>query len=279
VYNNNNHRRDLHAIEKYADTLPYQFSNQINAKTLEHEYSYTYCGPKLKNPPQQQQPHIHTFRPTYSKSQSSSPTTSRTNGVLLGTAKLKPNSIRALLTKTSNRKQQQNKRSPSLEASTSSNILERHTFTTCYGTQENIYEDVSQFYDNVLVNADPTNYSPETAFKRPNIHDELRHVQSQHDRIMGELNLSVETLIMPSKDEQDMIEERFNEMNFDSRCEYEFPYEIIDGDHTPGQNPGSMTGVSCDGARLPPHHERGGKDNYSNNTSRCDTESGFSGSK
>lgn len=94
---------------------------------------------------------------------------------------------------------------------------EKHTFTTRYGTKENIYEDVGA--GSTLGTPKPAgniNSSSMQSFEsisKFNIHDELRHVQSQHDRIIGELNLSVETLIMPSKDEQDAIEERLNEIH------------------------------------------------------------------
>lgn len=206
-----------------AATLPSSYLHHHQSSSdssVNPEYSYAYCEPMmLKQQSLQQQsqqagsqllpsniPQIHKI---------SSSVSSNALSKLPST-----NSLRALLSK-SFRKSSVS----STAAGTSSGgpgavgnaaTQEKHTFTTRYGTKENIYEDVGAGSNLGAAKAGAnTNSSSTQSFEsisKFNIHDELRHVQSQHDRILGELNLSVETLIMPSKDEQDAIEERLNEI-------------------------------------------------------------------
>uniref|UniRef100_A0A182SSY4 Uncharacterized protein n=1 Tax=Anopheles maculatus TaxID=74869 RepID=A0A182SSY4_9DIPT len=121
---------------------------------------------------------------------------------------------------------------------------ERHSFTTCYGTKENIYEDIGSQTGLGTVGAEsgaaaaarelsvaacvsgsstapagpppppppplpPSGASSPTAAplvavggQQDSVAAERRRVQVQHDRIIGELNLSVERLIMPSCDDE-----------------------------------------------------------------------------
>ncbi|XP_053662141.1 uncharacterized protein LOC128711296 [Anopheles marshallii] len=103
---------------------------------------------------------------------------------------------------------------------------ERHSFTTCYGTKENIYEDIgsqtglgalgeeSLTLDpsvtgcvGLLASAPPPlppsgAGSPTVPLTGLSVAAEWRHVQVQHERVIGELNLSVERLIMPSYDDE-----------------------------------------------------------------------------
>lgn len=62
----------------------------------------------------------------------------------------------------------------------------KHTFITRYGTEENIYEEIGA----------------------SQIEEEVRYVHSRHLQVLGELNLTVEAMLMPSsqssgKEEQD----------------------------------------------------------------------------
>lgn len=101
---------------------------------------------------------------------------------IAGPSKSPPrNSIRALLAKSF--------RSKTLTPSSSE---ERHTYTTRYGTQENLYEEVNDqkirkvLSDNRIVSVNSTI-----------VKEELRRVQHNHFRVLDELNLSLEALIMP----------------------------------------------------------------------------------
>ncbi|XP_053678612.1 uncharacterized protein LOC128728988 [Anopheles nili] len=108
---------------------------------------------------------------------------------------------------------------------------ERHSFTTCYGTKENIYEDIGSqtglggLGEEPRPTRDPTGPTPTPAIASTSaaplplpppsaagsptgpgagssLAAEWRRVQVQHERIIGELNLSVERLIMPSCDDE-----------------------------------------------------------------------------
>ncbi|XP_035895908.1 mucin-19-like [Anopheles stephensi] len=128
---------------------------------------------------------------------------------------------------------------------------ERHSFTTCYGTKENIYEDIGSQTGLGTVGADgkardqsvavcgsssstaPTGPPPPPpppplppsgagsptgplvvvdggSAQDSSVAAERRRVQVQHDRIIGELNLSVERLIMPSCDDES-VQPRYQE--------------------------------------------------------------------
>lgn len=95
-----------------------------------------------------------------------------------------PNSIRALLM-TANRNGGFNRMSPSL----------RHMYTTRYGTQENIYEEISSEERLRLLSG---GHSMLSLHHPSTIEEEFRCVANRHRRILGELNLSVEAMLMPS---------------------------------------------------------------------------------
>ncbi|KAG7187740.1 hypothetical protein KM043_016790 [Ampulex compressa] len=68
--------------------------------------------------------------------------------------------------------------------------LKRHTYVTHYGTEENIYEEISEINrqcHRVLHGS-----------RRSLVAEEVRRVQSRHRRVLGELNLSVEAMLMPT---------------------------------------------------------------------------------
>lgn len=96
-----------------------------------------------------------------------------------------PNSMRALLSKG-------RKNSPNA----SNNGTTRHMFTTRYGTQENIYEEVGS--DERLRLMMMSSGQSMISLDQSMIEEEFRRVQHRHHRVLGELNLSVEALIMPS---------------------------------------------------------------------------------
>lgn len=91
-----------------------------------------------------------------------------------------PNSIRALLL-TANR----NGRTGSM----------RHMYTNRYGTQENIYEEISLEDRMRLLSG---GHSMLSLNQSVSVEEEFRRVQNRHRRILGELNLSVEAMLMPS---------------------------------------------------------------------------------
>lgn len=90
-----------------------------------------------------------------------------------------PNSMRALLLKT---KEKNHKTLPA----------NRHTYTTRYGTHENIYEDVSDEKHARLVS------SEQSLTDRGCTKKEFQHILNNHYRVLEELNLSVEELLMSS---------------------------------------------------------------------------------
>lgn len=91
-----------------------------------------------------------------------------------------PNSMRALLLKT---KEKTHKTLPAAN---------RHTYTTRYGTHENIYEDVSDEKHSRLVS------SEQSLTERGCTKKEFQHILNNHYRVLEELNLSVEELLMSS---------------------------------------------------------------------------------
>lgn len=94
-----------------------------------------------------------------------------------------PNSIRALLM-TANRNNVY-KMSPTM----------RHVYTTRYGTQENIYEEISSEERLRLLTG---GHSMLSLHQPSSVEEEFRRVQNRHRRILGELNLSVEAMLMPT---------------------------------------------------------------------------------
>ncbi|XP_020300634.1 myb-like protein AA [Pseudomyrmex gracilis] len=71
-----------------------------------------------------------------------------------------------------------------------SDPLKRHTYTTCYGTEENIYEEISEISKQC--------HRGLHGSRRSLVAEEVRRVQSRHRRVLGELNLSVEAMLMPT---------------------------------------------------------------------------------
>lgn len=71
----------------------------------------------------------------------------------------------------------------------------RHMYTTRYGTQENIYEEISSEERLRLLSG---GHSMLSLHQPSTVEEEFRRVANRHRRILGELNLSVEAMLMPS---------------------------------------------------------------------------------
>lgn len=91
-----------------------------------------------------------------------------------------PNSMRALLMKCKQRNQR-------------SSPASRHATHSRYGTHENIYEDVSDEKNERLVSSAQSLNSDRGCTKK-----EFQHILNNHYRVLEELNLSVEELLMSS---------------------------------------------------------------------------------
>ncbi|XP_031840329.1 rho guanine nucleotide exchange factor 10-like protein isoform X1 [Nomia melanderi] len=68
--------------------------------------------------------------------------------------------------------------------------FKRHTYMTRYGTEENIYEEISEINRQC--------HRALHGSRRSLVAEEVRRVQSRHRRVLGELNLSVEAMLMPT---------------------------------------------------------------------------------
>lgn len=88
-----------------------------------------------------------------------------------------PNSMRALMNTASR------KNSPS----------NRHMYINHYGTQENVYEEIANDPRMRIMSAG----SSMVSLNQSMVEEEFRRIQSRHRRILGELNLSVEAMLMP----------------------------------------------------------------------------------
>lgn len=88
-----------------------------------------------------------------------------------------PNSIRALLN-TASRKNSPNN---------------RHMYVNHYGTQENVYEEIANDPRMRILSAG----SSMVSLNQSMVEEEFRRIQSRHRRVLGELNLSVEAMLMP----------------------------------------------------------------------------------
>lgn len=151
-----------------------------NVDASNPEYSYAYCEPIVKK--------IHQAPSPSVQGKAMNIPTSLSNNELCKTHK-PGNSLRALLTK-------------GFRKSSVSHPDERHTFTTHYGKKENIYEDV----DKLQEGAKPKqSFSSESVGNVP-IDEELKFVELQHNRVINELNLSIEELLMPSQSEADQLD-------------------------------------------------------------------------
>lgn len=97
------------------------------------------------------------------------------------------NSIKALLARSF--------RSKTLSRSPPSNSSinpDKYTYTTRYGTTENLYEEVNDQKIRKVLSDNRIG-----SLGSPTIKEELRRVQHNHFRVLDELNLSLEALIMP----------------------------------------------------------------------------------
>ncbi|CAH2009844.1 unnamed protein product [Acanthoscelides obtectus] len=81
----------------------------------------------------------------------------------------------------------------------------RHTYLTRYGTEENIYEEISDLTKARRRAAQQKQQHYHHAHQesimslhQSLVEEEVRRVQSGHMRVLGELNLSVEAMLMPS---------------------------------------------------------------------------------
>lgn len=119
-----------------------------------------------------------------------------------------PNSIRALLLKT-NKNQQP------------SSSHTRHTYTTRYGTQENIYEEISS--DRLKLMTGQSTIS----LNQSMVEEEFRRVQNRHRRVLGELNLSVEAMLMPTTPPNDSPNEDDEHTNQDNKNSEDKKNKII----------------------------------------------------
>ncbi|XP_018326823.1 rho guanine nucleotide exchange factor 10-like protein isoform X2 [Agrilus planipennis] len=75
----------------------------------------------------------------------------------------------------------------------------KHTYLTRYGTEENIYEEISEVA-RARMNAARHQQSI-MSLNQSLVEEEVRRVQSGHKRVLEELNLSVEAMLMPSSRE------------------------------------------------------------------------------
>lgn len=70
----------------------------------------------------------------------------------------------------------------------------RHVYTTRYGTQENIYEDIEAEQRLSMMNGGQSMIS----LPQSMVEEEFRRVETRHRRVLAELNLSTEAMLMPS---------------------------------------------------------------------------------
>lgn len=234
------------ATQKWGLSTPKTQMNQyetttsvISAATLPHsyfshdpnpEYSYAYCEPIVTK--------LNKSIPDKVGGGACMTTSMSSNALSKGPS---AHSLRALLSKSFRK------------SSAASVTSERHTFTTRYGTKENIYEDVG-----AGTVATRRSQSSESINKVP-VEEELKFVQKQHDRIMGELNLSIEALLMPSQDETDQMERRAEEEE-QQRCLQEeerfsptqiplhLMHAVAGGDFDSGISGSSSSGASYSGS-------------------------------
>ena len=89
----------------------------------------------------------------------------------------------------------------------------RHTYVTRYGTEENIYEEISEVAAKCSQLAEEErlhhshrrqhqdhhrqNHQSQVSLHQSILEEEVRRVQSRHRRVLGELNLTVEAMLMP----------------------------------------------------------------------------------
>lgn len=126
---------------------------------------------------------------------------------------LPPNSIQALLLKShgyqAKLKKQQQQQAVAQMISAAGGVgvgpvnggqpgpSQRHAYTTRYGTQENIYEEIGNEDRMRMMMAASANGQSMVSLNQSMVEEEFRQVHTRHRRILGELNLSVEAMIMP----------------------------------------------------------------------------------
>ncbi|XP_037936889.1 uncharacterized protein LOC119670629 [Teleopsis dalmanni] len=146
------------------------------AAPMNHIYSYAYYEPGAAK--------CHTNIPM---KDGSIPAIIPAPQPIAGPSKSPPrNSIRALLAKGF-----RSKSNSGQSTSSSPSADDRHTYTTRYGTTENLYEEVSEQKIRKVLSDN------RIASSNGNVKEELRRVQHNHFRVLDELNLSLEALIMP----------------------------------------------------------------------------------
>lgn len=161
------------------------------AMTPIHHQSMPGTPQQLQHLQQQQAPinHVYSYayyEPGAAKCHTNIPHKDRLSPILPipGPSKSPPrNSIRALLAKSFRSKNFNNQANSSEE---------RHTYTTRYGTTENLYEEVNEQKIRKVLSDNRIGSANTGAVK-----EELRRVQHNHFRVLDELNLSLEALIMP----------------------------------------------------------------------------------
>ncbi|VVD05916.1 unnamed protein product [Leptidea sinapis] len=79
---------------------------------------------------------------------------------------------------------------------------DRHNFVTRYGTEENIYEEITDGSRTCPKHRHVPRQSL-ISLDRSVVEEEVRRVESRHKRILGELNLSVEAMLMPECESPD----------------------------------------------------------------------------
>ncbi|KAF5296367.1 hypothetical protein FQR65_LT10259 [Abscondita terminalis] len=77
----------------------------------------------------------------------------------------------------------------------------KHTYLTRYGTEENIYEEISEVTRARMHAAAQQHQQSIISLNQSLVEEEVRRVQSGHRRVLGELNLSVEAMLMPNSRE------------------------------------------------------------------------------
>lgn len=131
----------------------------------------------------------------------------------------------------------------------------RHMYTTRYGTQENIYEDIEAEHRLAMLNGGQSMIS----LPQSMVEEEFRRVETRHRRVLAELNLSTEAMLMPSTppsytlpDEQYVNSEQLSELlqSVEITDELLSPVSgsvIGNGDMDSGFS-GSSSGASCIGS-------------------------------